>query len=480
MDRALRRRSRRSCATSTTSPTASTCAATSARHARDRGRASTRRTSRWTVDDRHGRARVGALLHHGDRLPVVAATCRRSPGSRRFAGPMLPHRPLAARGRRLHRPARRRDRHRLVGIQAIPHDRRAGRRSSTVFQRTPNFSVPARNAPLDPETSARVKAELRRAPRGARESRRRLRRARTNDQRRARRSPTRSASASYEERWRRGRPRLHRPPSPTCCSTRTANETAAEFVRAQDPRDRAATPRSPRRSCRAGLPDRHQAALRRHRLLRDLQPRRTSRWSTSARDPIDGDHRRAGMRTARREYELDAIVFATGFDAMTGALLAIDIRGRGGVALRDKWADGPAHLPRASASPASRTCSSITGPGSPSVLSNMIVSIEQHVDWIADCIAHLRARGLGTHRGRRRRPRTPGSRTSTRSATPRSSRTANSWYMGANIPGKPRVFMPYIGGFGAYRAEVRRGRGQRLRGILAHLTASGEQANAGS
>ena len=94
----------------------------------------------------------------------------------------------------------------------------------------------------------------------------------------------------------------------------------------------------------------------------------------------------------------------------------------------------------------------ITGPGSPSVLSNMIVSIEQHVDWIADCIGHLRDRGIDARSRRRTRPRTTGSRTSTRSPTSTLyPRAANSWYMGANIPGKPRVFMPYIGGVGAYR-----------------------------
>jgi cyclohexanone monooxygenase len=142
-------------------------------------------------------------------------------------------------------------------------------------------------------------------------------------------------------------------------------------------------------------------------------------------------------------------VFATGFDAMTGALLGIDIRGRAGQTLQAKWAAGPrtylgltiAGFPNLFA---------ITGPGSPSVLSNMIVSIEQHVDWIADCITYLGARGC-----------------SAIEATVEAEDAwvahvnevghqtlyplANSWYMGANVPGKPRIFMPYIGGVGAYR-----------------------------
>ena len=92
----------------------------------------------------------------------------------------------------------------------------------------------------------------------------------------------------------------------------------------------------------------------------------------------------------------------------------------------------------------------ITGPGSPSVLTNMLAVIEQHVDWIADCIAHLRERGTRAHRAERRGARRPGSRTSA-SAPSRTLRyTCSSWYLGANIPGKPRVFMPYIGGFPKY------------------------------
>ncbi len=93
----------------------------------------------------------------------------------------------------------------------------------------------------------------------------------------------------------------------------------------------------------------------------------------------------------------------------------------------------------------------ITGPGSPSVLSNMIVSIEQHVDWIAGCLAYLRDARAAIASSRTSTPRTPGSRTSTRWRTTTLYPQANSWYMGANIPGKPRIFMPYVGGVGVYR-----------------------------
>src|SRR5262249_50617990 len=158
-----------------------------------------------------------------------------------------------------------------------------------------------------------------------------------------------------------------------------------------------------------------------------------------------------GLRTSREAYRLDSIIFAIGFDAMTGTLLAIDIRGRGGRTVKDKWAQGPrTHLGLAMAG--FPNLFTITGPGSPSVLSNMIVSIEQHVDWITDCIEYLR-----TH-GRRCVEATAEAEDAwvqhvhdVGHATlyPR----ALSWYMGANIPGKPRTFLPYVGGVGLYRQK---------------------------
>jgi cyclohexanone monooxygenase len=155
-----------------------------------------------------------------------------------------------------------------------------------------------------------------------------------------------------------------------------------------------------------------------------------------------------GLRVGGKDYALDAIVCATGFDAMTGALLRIDIRGVDGVSLAEKWKAGPrAYLGLAMAK--FPNLFTITGPGSPSVLTNMLPSIEQHVEWIADCLAYMKAHGhnrlepsvaaedawlehVGTVAG-----------LSLRS-------TCGSWYIGANIAGKARVFMPYIGGFPAY------------------------------
>jgi cyclohexanone monooxygenase len=155
------------------------------------------------------------------------------------------------------------------------------------------------------------------------------------------------------------------------------------------------------------------------------------------------------VRTGGKDYEVDALVLATGFDAMTGSVAKIDIRGRSGQTLNDKWAEGPrTYLGLMSAGFPNLFI--VTGPGSPSVLSNMIVSIEQHVDWITDCLSYMRNRGAevieATH---------PAEDKWVAHVNEVAAGTlypqANSWYMGANIPGKPQIFMPYIGGVGVYR-----------------------------
>jgi cyclohexanone monooxygenase len=158
-----------------------------------------------------------------------------------------------------------------------------------------------------------------------------------------------------------------------------------------------------------------------------------------------------GIRAGGKEYELDIIVFATGFDAMTGPLTRIKIQGRGGQLLSQKWEAGPyTYLGMAIAG--FPNLFTITGPGSPSVLSNMPVSIEQHVEWISDCIVYLRAHNLATIEATAK-----AEEQWTAHVADVASATlmlgANSWYLGANIPGKARVFMPYIGGVGSYRQK---------------------------
>jgi cyclohexanone monooxygenase len=158
-----------------------------------------------------------------------------------------------------------------------------------------------------------------------------------------------------------------------------------------------------------------------------------------------------GLRTAGATYDLDCLVFATGYDALTGALLQVDIRGVAGQSLREKWHAGPrTYLGLASAG--FPNLFMITGPGSPSVLSNMMISIEQHVDWIAQCLEFLGGKHLN-----RIEPRQEFEDAWVAHVGELAGQTlfvrAASWYMGANIPGKPQVFMPYIGGVGAYRQK---------------------------
>jgi cation diffusion facilitator CzcD-associated flavoprotein CzcO len=167
-------------------------------------------------------------------------------------------------------------------------------------------------------------------------------------------------------------------------------------------------------------------------------------------DPIDCITPTGLRLHSGEEHTLDIIVFATGFDAMTGPLLRLSIEGLGGRKLGDVWAAGPrtylglqiAGFPN---------LFTITGPGSPSVLCNMPVCIEQHVEWITDCIAYLRTNGIA-------RIETTEAAMDDWSAEVQRAASAtllpqvpHSWYLGANVPGKPRVFMPYAGGLAPYR-----------------------------
>jgi cyclohexanone monooxygenase len=155
-----------------------------------------------------------------------------------------------------------------------------------------------------------------------------------------------------------------------------------------------------------------------------------------------------GIVVGGTEYPVDAIVSATGFAAMTGSFDKIAITGRNGLTLAEKWRAGPrAYLGLASAG--FPNLFMITGPGSPSVLASMIQAIEQHVDWLVDCLGHMRDVGASTIEARLEDEDAwvehvnEVSKVSLRS-------TCSSWYVGANIPGRPRVFMPYIGGFPIY------------------------------
>jgi cyclohexanone monooxygenase len=312
-----------------------------------------------------------------------------------------------------------------------------------VFQRTPNFSVPARNARLDPDFERSVKANYAEYRRVARESRvgfvversEASALAVTPDER----------QREYEKRWGRGGLGFTATYMDLLIS-KDANDTAAEFCRAkirEAVRDTSVA--------EALVPKHYPVGTK--RMCVD-----TGYYDTFNRDNVTLIDLRqtpieaitpTGLRTRDEAYALDSLVFATGFDAMTGALLSIDIRGRAGQPLRQKWAEGPrTYLGLAVAG--FPNLFAVTGPGSPSVLSNMIVSIEQHVDWIADCLAYLRAHDRTAIEATVAAEDTwVGHVNEVGHATLYP--LANSWYMGANIPGKPRIFMPYIGGVGTYR-----------------------------
>ena len=158
-----------------------------------------------------------------------------------------------------------------------------------------------------------------------------------------------------------------------------------------------------------------------------------------------------GIVTEDGKYPVDIIVFATGFDAMTGPLQRLNIVGRDGVALKDAWHGGPRNYLGLGVA-GFPNLFTITGPGSPSVLCNMPVAIEQHVDWISRCIEHMRSEGLATIEAKPEAVEQWVAEVNELANKTLLPQAKHSWYLGANIPGKPRVFMPYAGGLVRYRA----------------------------
>jgi cyclohexanone monooxygenase len=329
------------------------------------------------------------------------------------------------------------------GIQSVPVIAEQARHV-TVFQRTANFSIPARNAALTDEERQFWKSDYPELRRKAREETRNGIVQEMPD-RGALDDGDNERRAKYEARWARG--------GVTFMGTynnllfdKAANDTAADFVR-----DKIAEIVSDPRTARLLQPNNHPIGSKRICVDSDYfaafnRPNVTLVDIKS--DPIEEILPNA-VRTRAAAWEIDALVLATGFDAMTGSVAKIDIRGRDGLTLNRKWAEGPkTYLGLMSAGFPNLFL--ITGPGSPSVLSNMIVSIEQHVDWITDCIGYMRGRGLDTMEANRQAEDdwvVHVNEVAHGTLYPQ----ANSWYMGANIPGKPRIFMPYIGGVGVYR-----------------------------
>jgi cyclohexanone monooxygenase len=314
----------------------------------------------------------------------------------------------------------------------------------TVFQRTANFSIPARNAALTPEERDRFRSNYPEIRRQAREESRNGIVQEVPD-RGALDDGDNERRAKFEARWSRGGLTFMGVYN-NLALDRAANDTAANFVREKI----AEIVRDPQ-TAKLLQPNNHPIGSKRICIDTDYfatfnRPNVTLVDIKS--NPIEEILPHA-VRTAAGDYEVDALVLATGFDAMTGSVAKIDILGRDGQTLNQKWAEGPkTYLGLMSAGFPNLFI--ITGPGSPSVLSNMIVSIEQHVDWIADCIGYMRDRGFEAMEANQQAEDgwvVHVNETANGTLYPQ----ANSWYMGANIPGKPQIFMPYIGGVGVYR-----------------------------
>ena len=330
-----------------------------------------------------------------------------------------------------------------TGIQAIPV-LAASAAALTVFQRSANYSIPARNAPLSEQEAAAYKADY---P-AIREAQRTTTSghpfaisdvdplALPEDERRA----------HYERAWQRGGLRFRAAVKDLLVDERV-NETASDFIRekihetvADERTAEALTPRDHPFAAKRPPIDTHYFETYNHDHVSLVDVRA---------DPI-AEVTPAGVRLASgAEHPMDVLVFATGFDALTGPLLRLDIHGEGGRALADEWTEGPTTYLGLGVT-GFPNLFTITGPGSPSVLTNMPTSIEQHVDWIADLLVHLRDHDLDAEPTREAQEQWAEEVQRAADATllPQAS---TSWYLGANVPGKPRVFLPYAGGSGHYR-----------------------------
>ncbi|MEU1953560.1 flavin-containing monooxygenase [Nocardia rhamnosiphila] len=329
------------------------------------------------------------------------------------------------------------------GIQAIPIIA-ADAEQVYVFQRSPNYSIPAGNRRLTDDFVAQVKADY--------AERRRLSRLsgggtpNSPHPKGALEVDAAERTRVYDEWWRRGG-YLFTKAFPDQMVSKAANDTAREYVEAKI-REMVDDPEVADQL----IPTDHPIGTK--RIVTDTGYFQTYNRANVTlvnlrRTPIT-QITESGMRTGDASYELDILVFATGFDAMTGSLSRIDIRGRAGRELTAEWSAGPRTY-LGLAVDGFPNMFILAGPGSPSVLANMVLMAEQHVDWIAGCMDHLDSHGIATIEATREAADEWVAECNAKAAGTLFP-SANSWYMGANIPGKPRVFMPYIGGFGNYNS----------------------------
>ncbi|MDD9902066.1 MAG: NAD(P)/FAD-dependent oxidoreductase [Rhodospirillaceae bacterium] len=326
------------------------------------------------------------------------------------------------------------------GIQSIPVIAEKAKQL-TVFQRTANYAIPAHNSPLDRDYEEWVKghyaefrAQAKQTPPGI------YGRFRVG---KALEATAEERQAEYEERWKAGGLAFMGAYGDLMLS-KEANDTAAEFVRSKI-REIVDDPATAESLCPKNIIGGKRLCVDTNYYATYNKPH--VRLVDVRDNPIEAITP-TGVRVHGEDFEVDALVFATGFDAMTGALTAVDIRGKEDASLRERWADGPiSYLGLAMAG--FPNLFTVTGPGSPSVFTNMIPTIEQHVDWITDCLAWMQDRNYtaieAEHDAEQawwehhQEVATVGIKT-----------TTDSWYLGANVHGKARVFMPYYGGFPDY------------------------------
>jgi len=372
-------------------------------------------------------------------------------GLEHFAGAVhhtadWPHEPVDFSGRRVA----------VVGtgssaVQAIPLIApQAG--ELTVFQRTAAYAVPAHNAALDRDVEATIKADYA-------AFRARNRRMHSGFGSLLPPNPVsalavsaKERQAAFEARWRIGGFALLGAFNDLLLDQRS-NALAAQFVRdkiaaiVKDPATvKLLQPKHTLGCKRLCVDSGYYATFNRPNVrLVDISQQPIERFTAT------------GLRSGGREFEFDTLVLATGFDAMTGTLMRLDLRGRNGLSIRDKWQAGPLNYLGLGIG-GFPNLFNIAGPGSTSAFTNVIVAIEHHVDWIAECIAHMDAQGLTTFEASEAAEAAWAEYVNA-AARRTVFLSCNSWYLGANIPGKPRMFMPLADGFPKYAqrcAEVAR------------------------
>lgn len=331
-----------------------------------------------------------------------------------------------------------------TGVQATPVIAETAAHL-TVFQRTPNYSVPAKNAPLSDEQKQAFKASfdeiasnMKATPNGHPWE---------AQPRSALETPAAEAERIMEEAWQTGGLQFRAVFNDIILDA-NANKIMADFVT----RKIREVVKDPETAAKLTAFDHHYSTKR--PIIDSHYFETFNRDNLSLVDvkaaPIEAITP-DGIRTSDGvEHKLDIIVFATGYDGVTGPLTRLNLRGRDGVTLEELWKNGPRTYLGLQVT-GFPNLFTITGPQSPSVLTNMPVAIEQHAEWIADTIAHMRATGASRIEPQPEVMETWNEKVQAAANATLMPTAKASWYLGTNVPGKPRVFLPWAGGMARYR-----------------------------